>query len=403
MWFKVVLLLTILSVSKCNKYCSDQRTLDVLKRSTYDFSVKLLDSVIQDTKAEDFVFSPLVTWLQLTSLAEGAKKKTLKQILNVTKHSTLQCLKKKWKKLINEMNTDLKNDLQLRNLIVIDKLLSVKKSFLKKVEKLQDVDVLLYNFNNIEKVAEEVNDFVKSETGGTFSGVVEPGYFDSTYLVSVGMVNFKASWKSAFQKDNTEKKDFYSLTGVKIGKVNMMKQTGYFNVTYIPVIKSRVLELPCSIERISLLIFIPKERKHLLNFFYSLRRIELKSIFMMYKNTGQQYLNLELPRFKMDFEYDNIPELIFDLGARKMFTLNAEFKGISDYTIFTSMMTHVASVQVTEEGIQARSMTTAQNLLKSNNGSMDFVANKPFVYMLVDRELEIILFAGIFSKPEMYD
>ncbi|XP_013191893.2 serine protease inhibitor 27A [Amyelois transitella] len=403
MLFKIVLILTCMSTFQCSKFCSDYRTLDVLKRSSYDFSVKLLDSVLQDTKADDFVFSPLATWLQLTSLAEGARKKTLKQILTVTKHSTLQCLKKKWKKLINKMNSDLEVDLTLRNVIIIDKLFGVKKGFVRNVEKLKNTKVLLYNFNNIDKVADGTNDFIEKETDGKVSSIVYPDYFNSTYLVGVGVLYFTGSWKSAFQKQYTQVKDFYSLSGVKVGQVNMMRQSGYFNVTYIPVIKSRVLELPCSNERISMLVFIPKQQKHLLNFFYSLRRIELKSIFTMFKSSGGKYVNLELPRFKMSFEFDNIPELIYDLGARRMFSPNnAEFKGISDYTIFPSMLTQVADVEVTEEGVQARSLTV-ENLYQNSSEVSDFIANKPFVFMLIDKEIEVILFAGMYGKPTVYE
>lgn len=403
MWLQTLIVLTCASsfeFRQLSRHCTDERTLYILKRSTYDFSVKLLDRVLQDAEGH-FVFSPLSTWVQLTALAEGARGQTFREIWAVTRHHRRSCMKLKWKKIVNVMETELRPELKLSSAMIIDKLLSVKHSFLEEIGLLNNLEVLLYNFNSDLRAAAQVNEFIKKATAGKISDILFAQDFNMTTLLTVDVMHYKSAWKYNFNPSYTKRKPFYSEMGVEIGEVNMMKQLGYFNMTEIPVLKSKVLELPCGKDgRISMLIFLPNKDDTIWNLFYYMRRVKIMSIFQSFSHKSQNKLvSVELPRFNISTDLDNIPELIYDMGVKRMFSpQTAQFEGMTDFSVYASLMTQVARIEVTEEGVVADSVV--ENLILDGKAAK-FVVNKPFVFMLVDRTLELILFAGAYMTPSV--
>ncbi|XP_026758518.2 serine protease inhibitor 3/4-like [Galleria mellonella] len=376
--------------------CSYRRTAAILKRSTYDFSVRLLDRVSQETN-EHFVYSPLSTWLQLASLAEGATNYTLNEIWSITRHHRRYCLKEIWKQIINKMDADLETVYKRKSVLVIDKLLNVKKSFIKNVEKLKSLKVLLYNFNNEIGAADGVNNYIEEATDGEITDVVYPDDFDSTLALMVGAVYYSNAWKMAFNPVYTQLQPFH--TREYSDNVNMMKQIGYYNITEIPVINSTVLEIPCQDDRVSMLFFLPKSQSAV-DLFYSLRKIHLITIKRLFKNNGPKLVNVELPRFNITTDIDSIPELIHDMGAKRLFhPKRAEFNGISDYPVYTSLMAQVVYIEVTEHGVKGEAL--AENMVLDDK-PIDFIVNKPFAFMLVDKVTDLILFAGAYSVPSVF-
>ncbi|XP_059061290.1 serine protease inhibitor 77Ba-like [Achroia grisella] len=376
--------------------CSESRTRAILKRSTYDFSVKLLDRVSQETDAH-FVYSPLSTWIQLASLAEGAKEDTLNEIWNVTRHHNRYCLKKNWKRIINEMDDDLKTVYKRKSVLVIDKLLNVKRSFIRNVQRLNSFKVLLYNFNNKQRAADKVNDYIEKATDGVITDILYPDDFRATVALLAGGVYFKNAWKMSFNPVYTYPKPFYSIYGN--ATVNMMKQIGYFNITNIPIIHTKVLEIPCEKDRISMLVFLP-ESPYAMDLFYSLHKIQLITVYKLFQRNGPKLVNVQLPRFNMTTDIDSLPELIHDMGAKKLFQpYRAEFKGISDYRVYASLITQIANIEVSEYGVKAE--VALENMVSDNN-PVDFIVNKPFAFMLVDKVNDLILFAGAYSKPSLF-
>ncbi|CAF4770694.1 unnamed protein product [Pieris macdunnoughi] len=58
-----------------------------------------------------------------------------------------------------------------------------------------------------------------------------------------------------------------------------------------------------------------------------------------------------------------------------------------------------ADIEVNEEGTTASGVSGA-GTFKSYPG--EFKANRPFLYMIIDKQIEVPLFAGAYSKPSVY-
>lgn len=391
--------LVIVTLSYCvlayNDYkCNKQAALRLVKRPTYDFSIKLLQRVAEDTDGH-FIFSPLTTWLQMTALSEGATGFTFKEIWQVTRHHRNRCFRKKMNDIMSQLNRALKGRSSRTSVITIDKLMAVKKRFVKEVQRLYGIKVLLLNFNQPAKSASQVNKAIKQGTGKVIDRILYYDDFNSTVLLLSDANAFHSAWRTPFMSSYTRPTSFFSCSGGELGAVSMMHQTGYFNLIDFPQINAQVLEIPFAVPGISMLVFLPTDKVWIGEIFYSLQKTRLTAIFNMFKRKGLSLVNVALPKFSQLTEIENLPELLYDMGIKRIFNPTlAELRGISNYRVYASLMTQISHITVDEEGV-----TAGAEFLAQNDTSVDFKANRPFVYMIVERTTEFILYAGVYSIP----
>lgn len=379
--------------------CSEKSALQLLKRPAYEFSIKILDRVTQNNDAH-FVFSPLSAWLQLSALAEGAKGRTFRELWSVTKQTRNKCYKSKLSRIIRKQSKYLSAEYRRRSVIVIDKFMGAKKRFIKDVQQLYGVKVLLKNFDQLQKSAEEVNNFVAKGTDGIISNAVYIDDFNKTYMLLSDNVVFKSAWKFPFDTARTQVEPFKSFGGALLGNVNMMGYTGYLNIAEMSIINARVLEIPC-LYNFSMLVLLPLKRSSIYDTFYYLNRTTLMSVFNAFKMEGEKLVNVKLPRFRINSTVDNLAELLYDMNVKRIFDPNAaELSHISDFTLYASLVTQEAHIEVTEQGVRANA--SPASLINETSEKIDFFVNRPFAYLIVEKKTQFILFAGTYSEPELY-
>ncbi|KPJ20095.1 Serpin B9 [Papilio machaon] len=396
----VILTSLFLVVSTQKYYCSHASALMLMKRPAYEFSIKILDRVSHETGGH-FVFSPMSTWLQLMLLSDGARGRTLSEIWTVTRHHKMKCFRSKIRDILNLTDKELKLMNRRSSVIVIDKLMKVNKRFKNESEKHNGVKVLSLDFSDPEQAAAETNAVIESDMNGVITEGVYPTDFNYTVLLMMDTTYFRGDWKFPFNSVYTTVQPFYSQQGEQLGDVKMMNQISYFNLVDIPRIKARVLELPCSVDdRVSMLVFLPTEGT-VFDIFFSLNAITLRTIFNLYKQKGMQLVNVKLPRFKIITDVDTLPELLYDMGVKRVFYPHlADLKGISEYGVYASLMSQIADIEVIEKGITAKSV--AEFLVTDKKNTATFYADHPFAFLIVDKKTEMILFAGSYNTPSLY-
>ncbi|XP_047510621.1 serine protease inhibitor 77Ba-like [Pieris napi] len=381
-------------------HCSQDSAMVSFKRPTYDFSVRILDRVSQETGSH-FVFSPISTWLQLMTLAEGAKGPTADELWKVTRYHRMKCFRRKYREILNLMDDELLPMTKRSSTIVVNKLLDVKTSFTNEVIKSKETKVLLLDVDDLAGSAAKVNDIIKTNMDGVIEEGLYQDDFNLTMLLLADTAYFRSDWQAPFNPVYTSKEIFYSEENEPIGDVKLMTQIGYFNVTDVPYVNARILELPFSPEsRVSMLILLPKVGS-VKDMYYKLKDIRLMTIYSLLKRTGPTLVSVKLPRFKITTNLVNIPELLYDMGVKRVFYPNlADLSGISDHATHASIMTQIADIEITEKGANASSM--ADFLISNPYTKEEFVANRPFAYLIVDKKTDIILFAGMYSNPSIY-
>jgi serpin B len=88
------------------------------------------------------------------------------------------------------------------------------------------------------------------------------------------------------------------------------------------------------------------------------------------------------------------------MGMSDAFTKDADFSGINgEQTLFISSVIHKSFVAVDEEGTEAAAATGVVFSETSVPESVEFTADKPFIFLIQDHATKTILFVGRVMHP----
>ncbi|CAG9792542.1 unnamed protein product [Diatraea saccharalis] len=401
--FKLLFIISIgfpLVFSQCTK----ERAEVLFRRSVYEFSIDLLSRIAEDTDGH-FVSSTLSPWSLLTTISLGATDETLAELKRVLLLHAHKCFNNKYLELVKQVtSTDSGATLERSSSLFIDGSMELKENFRQKITKTGVCAIKPLNFQDFNAAAAEINFYVKQATHGVVEDIVTPSDLEGVYLTLIDALYFKGTWTKSFSSADTEQSTFYDARKNAIGDVNLMFINSEFNMTSINKIRAKVLELPYgSSGRFSMLLFLPNDDVTVYNVIDSLKTISLATIFNLYKREGTKTVLVQIPRFKISSDLDNLKELLVDMGVRDAFdSARARFPDISDYQMYVSSFIQKADIEVTEEGTVAASATELGLSARTIIIPEEFVANKPFIFMVVDRLTEVPIFSGAYSTPTVY-
>src|SRR6202021_267427 len=111
------------------------------------------------------------------------------------------------------------------------------------------------------------------------------------------------------------------------------------------------------------------------------------------RQLAERRLNLTLPKWQATQASDLGPTLA-ELGMKLAFSATADFSGINGQKgLFLSEVVHKAFVSVDEVGTEAAAATGGVASTGIPQPPMDFTADHPFVYLIIDKPSHPILFA----------
>jgi serpin B len=243
-----------------------------------------------------------------------------------------------------------------------------------------------------------INSWVEKQTQGKIKDLLPPGVITvDTRLILTNAVYFKGDWKYEFKKKDTKKKEFFAKE--KPVKVEMMFQKGGFG--YSETMDYQAVRLPYKSGKQSMVVILPKQELKTVE--KNLTNNEIRSILRRSKAN----VNLHLPKFKLEYMEVLNPYLI-KKGMSNSFGGGANFTGImTAEPIWIDMVIHKSFVEVSEEGTEAAAATavvmTTESLAPSKPRVIEFNANKPFLFFIMDDVSESILFMGKLENPENVD
>lgn len=95
-----------------------------------------------------------------------------------------------------------------------------------------------------------------------------------------------------------------------------------------------------------------------------------------------------------------LTKLLFQMGIKDMFDQSRADLSNINKQYFVSSMIHKTKMSVDERGTTAAAVTTS--IFANKATPPKFHANKPFLFFIVDRVTNLILFSGQYVKPELY-
>jgi len=256
---------------------------------------------------------------------------------------------------------------------------------------LQMVDFI----KNTEKSRITINTWVEKNTKKRIKNLIKPSAIDNTTrLVLVNAIYFKAPWEKAFRKEQNTTEQFQTGKSDFITTTFMNKR---MNLWYYSDKCTQIVDILYSGGNYSLMIILPKTFKK----FNKIEKILNHDYYQNYiDNKDLKRVNLSMPKFNIESEFE-LNKTLADLGMKEAFTESANFSGITEQEkLFISAVAHKANITVDEEGTEAAA-STAVMMTKTSvmMDTIDFKVDKPFFFILRNNKNNLIYFIGKISKP----
>lgn len=265
--------------------------------------------------------------------------------------------------------------------------------FLEKSEKVFDAWVEEMDFQKPDS-ADIINGWIEDATKGKIDKMIDPPIPPDLVMYLINAVYFKGEWTNAFDEERTYETQFYEESG-KQKTVEMMsnKTTVDFGETK----DFKIARLPYGNEKLSMYFVLPEGGQTIDELIENLDAgcwEKMKESIWETEN-----IILGIPKFKMDYGIKKLNDTLIAMGMEKAFGAGADFSGIRD-GIFISRVLHKAVIEVNEKGSEAAGATVVEMLESAEAEPAMFIADSPFLFMIVDDVHGDILFMGKYEVVE---
>lgn len=284
-------------------------------------------------------------------------------------------------------------DLDINNSIWYKQGEKIKENFIDTNKKIFNAKVEQLNFSN-PKSANIINSWIKESTKGKIEKMLEPPIPSDIVMYLINAVYFKGSWTVEFDEEDTFDSIFTDINGEK-QNIRMMKRKGEI---YYSIGKDyKTIKLPYGKEKISMYFILPEKNKEINNFIKELNGEKIEEMKKGLRKT--ENVNIQIPRYKMEYGIKNLNESLSNMGMPKAFTKQADFSDIGN-NLSISEVLHKAVVEVNEEGSEAAGVTVVGIKTTSISEPKSFIANRPFVFFIAEEDTGTILFLGKYGLVE---
>lgn len=373
-----------------------------------NFSIELLYHTSSHQKT-NLILSPITAWTVLAVISEGASGSTAQEINIALRISSK--LKNATRHGFNEIYQWLQVNtatVQLAkvNAIFMDQNRLLLRDFQELADEVYKTKVLALDFSDTQKAADAINQGVAQFTRGRITHLVEGSNLDVTSLFVISSLYFKGQWTVPFNRTSTVRMPFLNSNGQKLGEVNMMYNRYNYPFANIKDLQAKVIEIPYGVEnRLSMLVMLPNPGVSLQNMFLNFARVPLDTVFKELRLSKVEYseeeVDLFLPRFKIESEIDLSNILRDSMGIRNLFDeRQARLPYMARTPMYVKKVVHKAEIEVTEEGTTASAVTSAE--FSNRIGIVQFIANRPFCFMIIEKVTNSIVFGGLYEQPSLY-
>lgn len=371
---------------------------EAIQSHEIDFSLNLFKEIVAREPDKNLMISPFSASLCLAMTASGAEGETYTQMASTlgfggfTREEIGEYYKVLCKGLLEADNT---TKLAIANAVWPANDLSLTQAYPAFVKNCYSAEVTPLDFSAANSV-DKVNNWAKEHTNGMIPKVLE-SLDASTRLLLSNALYFKGKWAGGDM--TASKRDFTNFAG-NVARVSFFGDTrrvGFFSSEN----DFTACGIPYGNSAYSLIILLPKPGLDIHSFVASLTPALLTKTM----NAVKKLINVEvyLPSFKSDYTMDDkFKSALQSMGMQLPFSGSADFSGISTEPLFIGTILQKTAIDVNEKGSEAAAVT----IVPVFGGSEDpgtqqppvFIADRPFVYAIVEHSYNTILFLGIHGE-----
>ena len=360
---------------------------------------------LQDTGSNVF-FSPMSLESALAMVLSGAKNDTFDELAGVLHIANPDTFMDGYSRLSGGYDTD-GAKLTIANSLWIDESFEkehgIEPSFISKLEEKMDAEVIPEDFkNDPQKASLDISEWVSDKTENLI-----PDYQSvsdsNTVLDIINAIYFYGEWKYKFDANDTFDMDFRTSGGNRT--VDMMNMHDEY-YRYLDEKGFKGIELPYAGDAAVMDIIMSEDDSDLSSpdAFKSLSAEEREEFLSKLSSADETKISaLRLPKFTMDLSAEGLKEKLQKMGIRSAFDPEkADLSGICE-KLFISDIAHRAKIEVDEEGSRAAAVTEVTmrvtGAMIDDEERIEFVCDRPFVFVIRDASSGTILFTGAVNEP----
>ena len=383
-----------------------------ISESVNNFSWKYFQTL---NRKENIFYSPYSLTAALSFIANGATGETRQEILSALNSDSVETLNEDFKNFHEVMKKNYTGDRILKesSLFLVNQNFigrGINENFQSVAENFYQSKIDSADFeNNLNGEKKKISDWVAKSTDN-FIQNYQALPTSETVADFLNVIYFKGKWQMPFQPDMTHEKFFTNFDNSK-SKIKMMSQTFKEEIIYFEDEKYKSVELPYKIldnkKIVSMYLVLPKDKKNLnIAEDWNAETFDYKkNFFNAIKNSyvfdGKVFV--QIPKLNLDIK-NNLIESLKAIGIKKSFSNSAEFFNIvQDTQLKIDQATHQAKVEIDEQGTKAAAVTEISMLEVSAmppqfRKTAEFIADRPFLFVIRDVESETDLFVGVVNK-----
>lgn len=365
-----------------------------------DFSFNLLAQAAESSNEENIILSPLSASMLIGMLMNGADGETLEQIqemLGFDNDASIEEINAYYRQLIDVLPAlDQYTTVRLANGIWVAERFQVFAEYIEACKKSFDAEAKNVPTFTDQKVIDDINRFAAQHTNNLIKKIIDPGMVDdNTVMALVNALYFKAKWQDKFKRGQTKPQKFTTLAGNEI-QIDMLHRTA--EMKYGESEDYQLVELPYKGGKYCADIILPAEGLDIRRW---IQELDAERWQQMMSNTSGPEVELALPKFALKYDRKLNTDLQA-LGMTDAFGIKANFSHLSSQETYVDLIRQSCFMQFDEDGTEAAAVTIGFMKDAADPEPMDrrkFIADRPFVLIIRERDYGTILFTAIIGHP----
>ncbi|MBN1577344.1 MAG: serpin family protein [Chitinispirillaceae bacterium] len=254
--------------------------------------------------------------------------------------------------------------------------------------------------NHPDECRVRINDWVSEHTGDKINDLLPKGSIEPvTALVLTNAIYFFGDWETPFDAALSREEPFHLYGGGEVAASMMRFNDGEETVS-LPFAKSDsclAAELPYAGERFSMVVLLPPSGA--LDTIQ--RQLNVEKLDRIIRNLSMTDLIVKMPSFSFTFSTP-LKRHFMNLGMTVSFTEDADFTGMRlERPMWIDEIYHKAFIKVNETGTEAAAATAVvmADTVSALPTPERFIVDRPFLFVIRDRESGTILFMGRVVDP----
>ncbi len=359
-----------------------------LMNNCNDFAFNLYRQVHHKTGSH--VLSPLSVAFILSLINNGAEGTTSDEIMEVLgfNEANKAEVNKFCANLIeNAPNIDPNVQIYCANALFVNKEYTLLSDFENDSRNYYHAEAKSLDFSDSSS-ADEINEWCREKTDGNIRYMLEKSD-PSKIAYLLNAIFFKATWTDQFDPKHTRTESFHREDG-STAQLPMMQRYAMALVSYDDNYTS--ICLPYSSGAFNMYVLLPDKGCTTSQI---VENLNAESFNKMIARTEKRKLQIKIPRFTASLNID-LKETLTQMGIKSLFTEQAELPYITKQKLFISEIRHSAKIEVDEQGTKTAAVTMAEIAATAAEPPKDFIADRPFVYLIQENTSGAIFFIGTY-------